>query len=42
MRVKSGVGAQIKAIQPNSLETHCHAHSVSLAVKETTRKSKAL
>ena len=42
MWVKSGVATQIKAIQPNSLETHCHAHSVSLVVKETTRRSKVL
>ena len=39
---KSGVATQIKAIEPNALETHCHAHSVSLAVKETTTKSKVL
>lgn len=39
MEVKSGVVTQIEAIQPNTLETHCHADSVSLVVKETTRKS---
>ena len=42
MGVKSGVATQSKAIQLNVLETHCHTHSVSLAVKETTTKSKVL
>ena len=41
MEVKSGVVTEIKAIQLNTLETHCHADSVSLVVKETTRKSNA-
>ena len=41
MEVKSGAVTQIEAIQPNTLETHCHADSVSLLVKETTRKSSA-
>ena len=41
MDVKSGVVTEIKAIQLNTLETHCHADSVSLIVKETTRKSSA-
>ena len=42
MGVKSGIATQIKAIQPNVLETHCHTHSVSLGVKEATTKSKVL
>lgn len=41
MEVKSGVVTEIKAIQLNTLETHCHADSVKLVVKETTRKSSA-
>ena len=42
MGVRSGVVTQTNAIQTNALETHCHTHSVSLAVKETAKKSKVL
>ena len=30
---KSDVATQIKSIQPKALATHCHAHSLGLAVK---------
>ena len=31
---KSGVAVQIKAIQPKAVDTHCHGHSLNLAVKD--------
>ena len=39
---KSGVGKKICEIQPKALLTHCHAHSLSLSVKDTTSDSKVL
>ena len=39
---KSGVGTKICEIQPKALLTHCHAHSLSLSVKDTTSDSKVL
>ena len=42
MGVKSGGVTENKAIQPNALKTHCHSHSVRLAVKEATTKFKVL
>ena len=39
---KSGVAAQIKLIQPKAVETHCHGHSLSLSVKDTTKSSRIL
>ena len=33
---KSGVATQITNIQPKPIATHCHAHSLSLAVKDVT------
>ena len=37
---KSGVAKQIPDIQPRAYATHSHCHSLSLAVKETTKESK--
>lgn len=42
MGLSFGVAIQIKVIQRNALETHCHAYSLSLAVKKTTTRSKVL
>lgn len=42
MGLSFGVATQIKVIQQNALETHCHAYSLSLAVKKTTTRSKVL
>ena len=39
---KSGVAKQIKDEQPKALETHCHGHTLSLSVKDTTKSSKLL
>ena len=39
---KSGVAKQILDIQPKVFATHCYCHSLSLSVKETTKKSKIL
>lgn len=36
MGKKSGVATQIKKQQPKAIETHCHGHSLSLAVKDLT------
>lgn len=33
---KSGVATQIQGIQPKAITTHCHGHSLSLAVKDLT------
>ena len=38
MGKKSGVSTQIKALQPKALETHCHGHSLNLAIKDTTNE----
>jgi len=38
----SGVAVQIRRLQPLALETHCHAHSLSLSVKDTTKDIKIL
>jgi len=42
MGKKSGVATQIKAIQPKAIITHCHGHSLSLAVKDLTSSCKVL
>ena len=39
---KPGVAAQITAIQPKALVTHCHGHSLILAVKDVTSECKIL
>ena len=39
---KSGVAMQIKELQPKAHYTHCHGHSISLSVKEVTKRSKVL
>ena len=33
---KSGVATQIQSMQPKAIATHCHGHSLSLAVKDLT------
>ena len=38
----SGVAAQIKQLQPKAEVTHCHAHSLSLSVKDATKSIKSL
>ena len=40
--LKSGVAKRICDIQPKAYPTHCHAHSLSLCVKDTTSSSKIL
>ncbi|XP_066935707.1 zinc finger MYM-type protein 1-like [Clytia hemisphaerica] len=42
MGKRSGVAQQIKSLQPKAIETHCHGHSLSLSVKDTTRESRLL
>ena len=39
---KSGVGMQIKEMQSKAHYTHCCGHSISLSVKEVTKRSKVL
>lgn len=38
----SDVAAQLREVQPLAVETHCHAHCLSLAVKDTTQNIKIL
>ena len=33
----SGVAKQLQVLQPLVPETHCHTHSLSLSVKDTTK-----
>ena len=42
LRKKSGAAKQILNIQPKGYVTHCHCHSLSPAVKETTKESNLL
>ena len=42
MGKKSGVSTQNKALQPKALGTHCHGHSLNLAIKDTTNECKLL
>ena len=42
MGKKSGVAQQIKDRQPKSVVTHCHAHSLSLGVKDVVKDVKIL
>ncbi len=42
MGKKSGVATQIKAIQSKAIVTHCHGHSLSLAVKDLTSNCQVL
>jgi len=39
---KRGVATQIKLIQPKAVDNHCHGHSLSLSVKDTTKSSRLL
>ena len=39
---RSGVAKRIQDEQPKAHVTHCHCHSLSLGVKDTTRDSKLL
>ena len=36
MGKRSGVATQIQSLQPKAIITHCHGHSLSLAVKDLT------
>ena len=38
----SGIAMQIKELQPKAHYTHCHGHSISLSVKEVTKRSNVL
>ena len=39
---KTGVAKRIQDLQPKAYPTHCHAHSLSLSVKDTTKNCKLL
>ena len=39
---KSGVAQQIQSMQPKALPTHCHAHSLSLGIKDTVNQCELL
>ena len=39
---KSGITSQMKLIQPKAIDNHCHGHSFSLSVKDTTNSSRLL
>ena len=39
---KTGVGKRIQDLQPKAYPTHCHGHSLSLSVKDTTENCKLL
>ena len=38
----SGVAVELQKLQPKANYTHCHAHSLSLSVKDVTKKVKIL
>jgi len=42
MGKKSGVATQIQQEQPKAIITHCHGHSLSLAVKDLTSSCEVL
>ena len=37
---KTGVAKRIQGLQPKAYPTHCHGHSLSLSVKDTTKNCK--
>ena len=37
---KTGVAKRIQDLQPKAYATHCHGHSLSLSVKDTTKNCK--
>ena len=39
---KTGVAKIIQDLQPKAYPTHCHRHSLSLSVKDTTKNCKLL
>ena len=39
---KTGVAKRIQVLQPKAYPTHCHGHSLSLTVKDTTKNCKLL
>ena len=39
---KTGVAKRIQDLQPKAYPTHCHGHSLSLSVKDTTKNCKLL
>ena len=39
---KSGVAKRIQELQPKAHPTHCHGHSLSLSVKDTTKNCKLI
>lgn len=39
---KTGVEKRIQDLQPKAYPTHCHGHSLSLSVKDTTKNCKLL
>ena len=39
---KTGVAKRIQDLQPRAYPTHCHGHSLSLSVKDTTKNCKLL
>ena len=39
---KSGVAKRIQELQPKAHATHCHGHSLSLSVKDTTKNCKVI
>ena len=39
---KTGVAKRIQDLQPKAYPTHCHGHSLSLSVKDTTKNWKLL
>ena len=39
---RTGVAEQIKKLQPKAVDTHCHGHSLSLSMNDTTNSSRIL
>ena len=39
---KTDVAKRIRDLQPKAYPTHCHGHSLSLSVKDTTKNCKLL
>ena len=39
---KTGVAKRIQDLQPKAYPTHCHGHSLSLSVRDTTKNCKLL
>ena len=42
LRKTSGVAVELQKLQPKANYTHCHVHSLSISIKDATKKVKIL